>query len=416
MAKHILIILSDLHLSAVQDIKSGHCVAREGFHYDVAFSHFIDHLLARVKSEGAECQILILGDFLDFLHTKVPLSENDFLTTTEASSLQKLKAIVRAHSLFFKALKRFAATDFRLDIVPGNHDIDLVRPSVQELLKESIKTELAANIHFHSWIYHVPGLIYAEHGHQYHDINAYTTLLAPSRTGDENELELPVGAYFDLYLYYLIEHVKPPTENINTPLRYLFNSYLKHPLKLITTFPDLCKLFYAVFRQFTYRGSRQFRIIRQRYQEKVLSSYAASTGLSYESCVALDQLAEVNNNKMVKRLLGNALFKNRGDPIKTGYLYPKALTISKVLGSEKKEVPFYLFGHSHQQAKVALDEQFDTFYLNSGTWSSPSYPGSPGDRSLFPFVEIEWENDKRPAATLMQWDETKQKSVQLDEG
>jgi len=78
MAKHILIILSDLHLSAVQDIKSGYSVAREGFHYDVAFSHFVDYLLARVKSEDAECQILILGDFLDFLHTKVPLSEIDF--------------------------------------------------------------------------------------------------------------------------------------------------------------------------------------------------------------------------------------------------------------------------------------------------------------------------------------------------
>jgi predicted phosphodiesterase len=79
-------------------------------------------------------------------------------------------------------------------------------------------------------------------------------------------------------------------------------------------------------------------------------------------------------------------------------------------------VPFYLFGHSHQPAKVALDDQFDTFYLNSGTWSSPSYPGVAGDRSLFPFVEIEWENHKRPTATLMQWDEIKQKAVQIDEG
>jgi len=416
MAKNILIILSDLHLSAVQDIGSGHCVAREGFHYDADFSHFIDQLLARVKSEGTECQILILGDFLDFLHTRVPLSESDFLTTTEASSLQKLKAIIRAHPLFFDALKRFTATGFPLSLVPGNHDIDLIRPSVQELLKETIKTELGNNIHFHSWIYHIPGVLYAEHGHQYHDINAYTTLLVPSHTGNENELELPVGAYFDMYLFHLIERVRPPTENIYAPLRYLFNSYLKHPFKLITTFPDVCNFVWAVFRQFAYRGSRQFRITRQRYQEKILSSDAASTGLSYETCVALDQLAEVNNNKMVKRLLGNTLFKNRGDPIKTGYLYPKALMISKVLGSEKKEVPFYLFGHSHRPAKVALDDQSDTFYLNSGTWSSPSYPGSPGDRSLFPFVEIEWENHKRPTATLMQWDETKQKSVQLDEG
>ena len=416
MAKHILIILSDLHLSAVQDIKSGHSVAREGFHYDVAFSHFIDHLLARVKSEGAACEILMLGDFLDFLHTKVPLTESNFLTTTEASSLQKLKAILRAHTLFFDALKRFAATGFRLSIMPGNHDIDLMRPAVQQVLMESIKTDPLTNIQFHSWIYHIPGVLYAEHGHQYHDMNAYTTLLVPSRTGNENELELPVGAYFDLYLFHLIERVKPPTENIYAPLRYLFNNYLKQPLKFITTFPDICNFLWSLFRQFFYRGSRQFRITRQRYQEKVLSRYAASTGLSYESCVALDELAEVHNNKMVKRLLGNALFKNKGHPIKTGYLYPKALAISKLLSSEQKEVPFYLFGHSHQQAKVALEGQPHRFYLNSGTWSSPSYPGSPDNRSFFPFVEIEWGNNQHPTATLMQWDETKRKSVQLDEG
>lgn len=413
MAKHILIILSDLHLSAVQDIKSGHCVAREGFHYDVAFNHFLDHLLARVKSESAECEILLLGDFLDFLHTKVPLTESNLLTTTEASSLQKLKAIINAHPLVFEALKRFAATGFRLSVMPGNHDIDLMRPAVQRVLKESIKTDSGTNIHFHSWIYHVPGVIYAEHGHQYHDINAYTTLLAPARSGTENELELPVGAYFDLYLFHLIERVKPPTENLNAPLRYLFNSYLKQPLKLITTFPDLCKFFYAVLRQFAYRSSRQFRIRRQRYQERVLSSYAVSTGLSYSTCVALDQLAEVNNSKMVKRLLGNALSKS--DSIKTGYLYPKALLISRILRSENKEVPFYLFGHSHRQANVSLEDQFDAFYLNGGTWSSPKYPGSAGDRSLFPFVEIEWENNQHPKASLMQWDEIKQKPVQLEE-
>lgn len=143
MPKHILIVLSDLHLSAVQDSPNGQCVAREGFHYDVAFSHFIDDLLAHVQGQGAECELLMLGDFLDFLHTRVPLTEGDFLTTTEASSLQKLGAIIRAHPVFFEALQRVATTGFRLRVIPGNHDMDLMRPAVQQVLKESIKTEFA---------------------------------------------------------------------------------------------------------------------------------------------------------------------------------------------------------------------------------------------------------------------------------
>src|SRR5215211_4448933 len=107
MAKHILIVLSDLHLSAVQHINSGPCVAWEGFHYDAEFSHLIDHLLEDVRSEGAECRLLILGDFLDFLHTRVPSS--NFLTTSTASSLQKMDTIIKAHPLFFDALRRFLA-------------------------------------------------------------------------------------------------------------------------------------------------------------------------------------------------------------------------------------------------------------------------------------------------------------------
>ena len=414
MTKHILIILSDLHLSAWQDAKSGHVLAPEGFHYDVAFGHFVDDLLERVKSEGAECEILMLGDFLDFLHTKVPLSEKDFLTTTEASSLQKLQAILRAHPLFFEALKRFVSKGFRLRVVPGNHDIDLMRPAVQQVLKEKIETDSLNHIHFHSWIHYIPGVLYAEHGHQYHDIMAYSTLLTPYRPKKENELELTVGAYFDLYLFHLIERLEPLTENINSPLGYLLSVYRKQPLKLITTSPVLCRFFYAVIRQVAYRSSRQFRITRQRYQESTLSGYAANSGLSYSTYVALDQLAEVYNSKMVKRLLSHALAKNRGDPIKTGYLYLKALTISKILNLNDKAVPFYVFGHSHQPTKVAMDGPPDHMYLNAGSWVSSSYPGFPGDRSLFPFVEIGWENHKRPTATLMQWDETQQRPVSLD--
>jgi len=413
MAKHILIVLSDLHLSAVQHINSGPCVAWEGFHYDAEFSHLIDHLLEDVRSEGAECRLLILGDFLDFLHTRVPSS--NFLTTSTASSLQKLDTIIKAHPLFFDALRRFLAAGFPLDIVPGNHDIDLMRPVVQERFKEHIQTQPGMNIQFHSWIYHVTGVLYAEHGHQYHDINAYSTLLVPFRMGNENELELPIGAYFDLYLFHLIERVGWPIENIRFPLIYLFKSTLKKPFKLITTLPVAVHFLGSVFRQLIYRSSHKFQSARQKYQEKVISRYAASTRLSYKTCVALDQLAEVNNSRLIKRLLRNTLFKNRGDPIKTGYLYPKALTISRILSSENKEVPFYLFGHSHQAAKVALEGRPDVFYLNSGTWSSPRYPGSPGDRSIFPFIEIEWQNNTRPTATLMHWDEMQQRAVQANE-
>jgi UDP-2,3-diacylglucosamine pyrophosphatase LpxH len=414
MAKHILIVVSDLHLSAVQGRVNGQCVAFEGFHYDIAFSHFVDDLLVRVRDQTAMCELLLLGDSFDFLHTKVPLTESSFLTTTEASGVQKIKAIIRAHPVFFEALNRLAATGFRLSVVPGNHDMDLMRPATRQILTESIESDSPGIISFHSWIYHVPGVLYAEHGHQYHDINAYTTLLAPYRRGHENELELPVGAYFDMYLFRLIERVKPPAENIHTPLRYLLNSYLKRPLKLITTFPDLLGFFYSIFYQLLSRSSHQFQLTRQRYQEEVLSNYAAGTGLSYPICVALDQLAQVDSIKMLHRLLDRALFKKSGDPIKDGYLYSKALVISKVLGQEGKGVYFYLFGHSHQLAKAPLDGQVDTFYLNSGTWSSPSYPGSPGNRTCFPFIEIEWEDNERPAATLMQWDETGRKSVQLE--
>lgn len=413
MTRHVLIVLSDLHVSAVRRRPEGSCVVHDGFHYDAAFSSFVDDLIARAAGTDAKCELLLLGDVFDFLHTKVPLTTADLLTTTEAASLQKLEAMIGAHPALFAALKRLSMAGFQLSIVPGNHDIDLVRPAVQEVFGQAVQSGSNGNVHFYPWIYYIPGVLYAEHGHQYHDISAHTTLLRPFRGGDSWELELPPSAYFDIYLFDLVERLRRPGDQIVAPLRYLLLHFVKQPLHLLGALPQIAKFVYTALGALLYRNSHQFRAARRRYRDEIISRYASSTGLQYSTCLALDELAELSNRRFAARLLHQAVFRKKRGPA-SAYLHSKALAISNVLSSHDKTVPFYLFGHSHHAGKVPLEGQPDRFFLNSGSWSSPTYPGSSGDRTLFPFVEIAWGNDQLPSAVLMQWDEARHTTVQVE--
>ena len=62
MTKQRLIILSDLHLSALQGSQNSLPVAHDGFHHKIAIRHFIAPLLRRVKSKDVTGEILLPGE------------------------------------------------------------------------------------------------------------------------------------------------------------------------------------------------------------------------------------------------------------------------------------------------------------------------------------------------------------------
>jgi len=91
-------------------------------------------------------------------------------------SIERLGLIVDAHAEIFVALGGFVAAGGQLDLVVGNHDLDLAHPAVQDEFIARLglpsRGSVAPNVRFHRWFLYLDNVVYAEHGHRYHDINA----------------------------------------------------------------------------------------------------------------------------------------------------------------------------------------------------------------------------------------------------
>jgi UDP-2,3-diacylglucosamine pyrophosphatase LpxH len=158
-----LYIISDLHLcdgTRVEDFRSDDERAL------VSWLFRIGH--------AAPVTLLINGDFIDFvqIQPRPNMWLNAQLDATEAESLEKLDAAVRAHGPVFDALGRFVAAGNSLRFHWGNHDIDLAWPRVQARLRERLaKRALYGAITFGGEL--SVGGLYVAHGHQADPTNRF---------------------------------------------------------------------------------------------------------------------------------------------------------------------------------------------------------------------------------------------------
>jgi UDP-2,3-diacylglucosamine pyrophosphatase LpxH len=174
MSEKILVI-SDLHVGAGPlDDCDGEL---EG--------HLVD-FLRRHASAGAPVELVINGDFLDFVQAE-PWEgpglesvsvEGHPLCFTQRQSLEKFDAIAAAHAPIFKALGEFlsAGESNRLVVMPGNHDADLFWPRVRARFRKAVcgrDRGSRGRLRFHlEQGYRPPSAphVWIEHGHQ-HDPN-----------------------------------------------------------------------------------------------------------------------------------------------------------------------------------------------------------------------------------------------------
>ncbi len=164
--KKIILVISDLHLSAGKTIK-GKRNLLEDFHYDNELVDFLNYYSAG-DYENVEVELVINGDFLDFLAVPyVEFYDDEFWSETAA--LAKLRMIMNAHLGVLEALKRFLSKPLKKVVyIIGNHDAEFVFDS----LKDEFLTffgEFRKNIILSNSIStHVPVKgVCIQHGHQY---------------------------------------------------------------------------------------------------------------------------------------------------------------------------------------------------------------------------------------------------------
>ena len=334
------IVLSDLHLDTTSGPATGD-----------AFASFLERLAAAAGSDGSPSRLIVLGDLFELLHAPAEA----------ANPLAALEAVAGQHRPALSALGAAASSGIRIDLVPGNHDSELLDPELQEKLRVLVGdaagidvARLRSTFHVQPWFLLVPGLLYAEHGSQYHSLNAVADPLAPFGRWS---YRLPPGAVLDLHL----------RGKDGARMRVL------------------PRLLPALLRAAAHRRKRDAA------SATALQTHARETGLDPAALAALRDLSD-DSPVALARNLSAALLGH------AGYVESRqqhaAVATHEILAREGQAVPLHVFGHTHRAAHCVLSAgDKPLLWLNPGAWAEGGYG----------FAEVENQADG-VVARLWQWD------------
>lgn len=335
-----VVVLSDLHLGAAA-----------GTATEDAFVSFLEWLAERVRAEEGPWRLVLLGDLLDLLHA--PAGASRPVATLDAVAARNRSALA--------ALGAAAMHGVSVDVVPGNHDGELVDPELQErlcaLVADAAGTSpalLRSALRVRPWFLLLPGILYAEHGSQYHALNAVADPLAPFGRWSRH---LPPGAVLDLF----------GRAERGGRARAL---------------PHLAP---AVLRALVRRGRTGAPTAAPHHL------FAQESGLSIHGLAALLGLAEDSPTALLRNVCAAVL--GRTDHVEARQ-QRAAVAAHQILAREGQQVPMYVFGHTHRVAQRALHaEGAELLWFNGGAWAD-------GGNC---FVEVEGRAD-RAVAQLFRWD------------
>jgi len=316
------IVVSDLHLGASPESEGR---AR-------AFASFVD--TARVKDPGAG--LLLLGDIFDLPMFAAGSSRAAAADRWAGAARDQLLRISDRHPAPVEALRRYGESGAPITMVAGNHDLALA----QGPLREALATLIGPH-DLHPWIAYVPGVLYAEHGQQYHDITSLDTLLDPD----------------------------PRWARPGAPLAWAIDA-VAHPLEDPGRLAAFVELVAGPLRT-SLRGGAVARG-RARYRDRVIPAASPGIGLPVELLQAIDRLSSPS-------LLGTLVRVARGMSARTrparvprdrfsGDLIAAARAIDSSLAGRGLEVPLYVFGHSHSPMLAGFGPG-PARYANPGAWA-----------------------------------------------
>lgn len=357
-----LVFVSDLHLGAAR---------RGGQWYDEAFARFADHLCSRRPPDS----VVLLGDVFDFLETVVStMSRRAQRAHPDALASAKLDQLAAEHPGVFDALSRLLDHGVGVDVMVGNHDLELVQMATQSRLRRLLGADRSSSsqgkLRFRPWFLYVPGVVYAAHGHQLHDINAVDDPLGPTRGG---RTRLPLASH------------------LPNPHRSLGHNLRKVAALTAATASAISPA----------RSGR-----RKRYRQDVVIPDAGSLGVPAQVAASLYDLEIASVAGITGRLLKAA--RQRQPAVagsRTGqgdYMHRGARRVHDVLARTGLDVPFYVFGHTHVAETFPLLDPLGPRYLNTGTWS-PFRRGCSAEPQLT-FVRVSRGLDA-PEGVLLRWDE-----------
>jgi UDP-2,3-diacylglucosamine pyrophosphatase LpxH len=457
------LILSDLHLG--EDLAPTATEATR-LHVDIVerqLVQFLRHYSWR-REEGRPWRLVFNGDLIDFLAITIGPEHPDFaflsarpspeehrygLRRTAKSAVAVVEAVAARHAEVFRALARFLARGNRVDLVCGNHDMELTWPAVQAAFRAGVARawnglpeakrpdaptgdELAAGVDFHPWFFYEPGALWIEHGHQYDECCSFECQLDPRRPGGDDVVMNVDNAG----ARYVANRVADAEES------WSMAGYLRFAAGLgVRGFFRLARA-YSVFliaMLVAWRHGRALPRVRKERRDSHLArlrQLAEHWRVPEATLLALDRARRQPVVAHLRRLLSTLMLDrillytsvfllgvaaviwlavpyalgltaaaavgavvlvrllNRGRLRHPGHFMPQAsATIHEHL-----DVRFVVFGHSHEARAEAVGAD-GRMYLNSGTWV-PN--GKPGLLRSFTHVIVR-QRESGATAQLCQW-------------
>jgi len=335
---HDVVVVSDLHLGRGKNPDSGRYFSLEAFFYDEDFRRFCRYLIADARVRAVPLRLVFNGDVFDLLRVE-PLPAGPDASARErrygpdggeTSAARMVAEILAGHPVFVDAVAELLASGVEVVFLPGNHDIELQLDDVQVELRRALLERVGdgaqgdaaeavaradAGLRFAPWFHHEPGRLWIEHGCQYDAESAFRYPLRRSHPGAdpagaeaEAEADLPLGNFFQRYLYNSFGHITFIVPSTRANFRYLRWMIAHRPALVAKVLTSQLPFVFQLLRRLR-SGLAPGRQALQATHEERLATLARESGLG-ERLLAIDALKGVRHD-LVEALfaLGYQLFK-----------------------------------------------------------------------------------------------------------
>jgi UDP-2,3-diacylglucosamine pyrophosphatase LpxH len=334
-------------------------------------AQLVDTLAGRAADGRGSVSLVLMGDIVDLVQVTDGSGTRlgGRLARSDHAASAKLDRIAGVHGELFSALGRLARAGGSVELVTGNHDQELARPAVQEHLRElalaaDAPAAARARIAFHPFAFHLPGVLFAEHGHRYHAVNAAPPALRAHLEGADEPITHPLGS--------LLTAFACGTSFLHTRARVREAARLAPAL--------LRGLATALL------GGQRPPASTIRGDRGLLARVAQSTRLPETAVAAIDRLAPPEVG--IRRLLRLAV------PDEPNMLRA-ARNVHRALLSEGAATPLYCFGHTHTADRRPLDLAASAEYLNAGAFGL-----NPDAARAHGYIVLRQRPDSAPLARL----------------
>ncbi len=462
--QHDIVVVSDLHIGRGKNLDTRRYYRLEAFFYDDDFLRFCDHLIDDARMRTCKFKLVLNGDTFDLLrvdHDAMAgqnLREKRYgppLTPSVATHI--MTQIIAGHPVFMQALARVLAAGHEVIFLPGNHDIEMQWEDVQAVVRDALldvvrregseeEADHAARLlQFRQWYYYEEGRVWIEHGCQYDPENAFRFYLRKNlaQHGDavhKAEVDVPLGTFFQRYLYNQFGNITFLVPNSRSQFRYFRWLLVNRPRLLAHVATVHVPFVWQVLRRITKSGKRNSELRdchKEELAEMVSSSPLGEKLRTIEGYKRIELDAAILAKRAMVRAVKIAAYVLLAAVLTTGlwtlgaqsigtatfgvgfkallfvglnsgfliltlvamiylllrpsgpgpdpWLGPSANKIAELL-----DVSIVTFGHTHDEDLRPLNLRGGAWYYNTGTWIAVFTPDSlmPRERVQYTFLRI----------------------------